>query len=120
MSDQRDSLLVLRDQLRVFVAERDWSQFHTPKNLASALSVEAAELLEPFQWLPTGQQSELDEHAQTNIRHEMADVLNYLIMLADQLNVDLFTTAQEKITLNALKYPAQQVHGDARKYTEYE
>ena len=120
MSEQKDSLNVLRDQLRVFVAERDWAQFHTPKNLASALSVEAAELLEPFQWLASGNLSELSADVQTNIRHEMADVLNYLIMLADKLNVDLISAAEEKIALNAIKYPAEQVRGKSRKYSEYE
>jgi dCTP diphosphatase len=120
MSKQKDPLVILRDQLRGFVAERDWAQFHTPKNLASALSVEAAELLEPFQWLKTGQLDELNEDVKKNIRHEMADVLNYLVMLADQLNVDLIAAATEKIALNALKYPAAQVHGDARKYSDYQ
>lgn len=110
----------IRDRLRQFVAERDWAQFHTPKNLASALTVEAAELLEIFQWLPTGKADELDEQARTAIRHEMADVLNYLVMLADALDVDLFAASMEKIVLNAIKYPVLQVKGDARKYTEYE
>jgi len=110
----------IRDRLRQFVAERDWAQFHTPKNLASALTVEAAELLEIFQWLPTGKAEELDEQARTAIRHEMADVLNYLVMLADALDVDLFAASMEKIVLNAIKYPVAQVKGDARKYTEYE
>jgi dCTP diphosphatase len=113
------SLTLIRDQLRQFVAERDWAQFHTPKNLASALSVEAAELLEPFQWLKTGGPEELSADTLTAIRHEMADVLNYLVMLADQLDVDLLAAAQEKIVLNALKYPAAQVQGDARKYSDY-
>lgn len=120
MSRQKDPLIILRDQLRGFVAEREWAQFHTPKNLASALSVEAAELLEPFQWLKTGNIDELNEEVQKNIRHEMADVLNYLVMLADQLDVDLIAAATEKIALNALKYPAEQVRGDARKYTDYQ
>ncbi len=120
MSEQKDSFLHLRDQLRGFVAERDWAQFHTPKNLASALSVEAAELLEPFQWLKTGNVDELNEQVKKNIRHEMADVLNYLVMLADQLNVDLFEAAKEKIALNTLKYPVEQVRGDARKYSDYQ
>jgi dCTP diphosphatase len=120
MSEQKDPFIILRDQLRGFVAERDWAQFHTPKNLASALSVEAAELLEPFQWLKTGNVDELDEKAKKNIRHEMADVLNYLVMLADQLNVDLIVAAKEKIALNALKYPVEQVLGDARKYSDYQ
>ncbi|WP_295763967.1 nucleotide pyrophosphohydrolase [Undibacterium sp.] len=109
----------IRDQLRVFVAERNWAQFHTPKNLASALSVEAAELLEPFQWLQSGSADELNATTRTAIRHEMADVLNYLVMLADRLEVDLLTAAQEKIALNALKYPIEQVRGDPKKYTEY-
>jgi dCTP diphosphatase len=109
----------IRDQLRVFVAERNWAQFHTPKNLASALSVEAAELLEPFQWLQSGNAEELNATTLTAIRHEMADVLNYLVMLADRLEVDLLTAAQEKIALNALKYPIAQVRGDARKYNDY-
>jgi dCTP diphosphatase len=113
------SLTLIRDQLRQFVAERNWAQFHTPKNLASALSVEAAELLEPFQWLNSGCPEELNAETRSAIRHEMADVLNYLVMLADQLDVDLLAAAQEKIALNALKYPAAQVHGDARKYSDY-
>ncbi len=114
-----NSLVEVRQTFRNFVAERDWAQFHTPKNLASALSVDAAELLEVFQWLPTGQASELNEQARTAARHEMADVMNYLIMLADQLEVDLIAACKEKIELNALKYPAPQVRGDARKYTQY-
>ena len=119
MSDERTPLINLRDQLRSFVAQRDWGQFHTPKNLASALSVEAAELLEPFQWLKTGNADELSEESKKNIRHEMADVLNYLVMLADQLDVDLIAAAEEKIALNSLKYPVDQVRGDARKYSDY-
>lgn len=115
-----DQYSEIRQRLREFVAERDWAQFHTPKNLASALTVEAAELLEIFQWLPTGKANELDEQARTAIRHEMADVLNYLVMLADALDVDLFAASMEKIVLNAIKYPVAQVKGDARKYTEYE
>lgn len=115
-----DQYAEIRQRLREFVAERDWAQFHTPKNLASALTVEAAELLEIFQWLPTGKADELNEEARVAIRHEMADVLNYLVMLADALDVDLFAASMEKIVLNGLKYPALQVKGDARKYTEYE
>jgi dCTP diphosphatase len=108
-------LLVLRDKLRDFVAERDWQQFHTPKNLASALAVEAAELLEPFQWLKTGELSELNVDTQREIRHEMADVLNYLVMLADHLGVDLIAAASEKMLLNALKYPVESARGNAEK-----
>lgn len=112
-------LLVLRDIVRQFAAERHWDQFHTPKNLASALSVEAAELLEPFQWLQSGHAAELDETARTQIKHEMADVLTYLVRLADKMDVDLYQAVLEKMELNRIKYPADQVKGDARKYTAY-
>jgi len=114
-----DSLDALRDQLRAFARERDWEQFHTPKNLAMALSVEVAELAEHFQWLPTGADAELDGAKRTGIRHELADVLMYLVRLADKSGVDLHAAVLEKMALNAQKYPAQQVRGDARKYSEY-
>src|SRR3954470_15458432 len=109
----------LRDLVRVFVAERDWDQFHSPKNLATALSVEAAELLEHFQWLQHGRVEELGDDKLREVRHEMADVLVYLVRLADKLDVDLFAAVQEKMVLNRAKYPADQVRGDARKYHEY-
>jgi NTP pyrophosphatase (non-canonical NTP hydrolase) len=110
----------MRDMLRVFVRARDWSRFHSPKNLAAALSVEASELLEPFTWLASGDKSELDEAKLQAIRHEMADVLAYLVMLADSLDVDLHRALIEKMALNRSKYPAHKVKGDARKYTEYD
>lgn len=110
----------LRAMMRAFVDERDWNQFHTPKNLASALSVEAAELLEPFQWLHHGRLDELGEQGLTAVRHEMADVLLYLVRLADTLEVDLMAAAEEKMVLNRAKYPAEQVRGDARKYDQYQ
>lgn len=121
MSEERmqADLHVLRDVVRQFVEERDWDQFHTPRNLACALSVEAAELLEPFQWLEKGTAQELDEATRTQVRHEMADVLTYLIRLADKLDVDLYQAVLEKMELNRQKYPAEQVRGDARKYTAY-
>lgn len=117
---QQDSLTHLRDLTRAFARERDWQPFHTPKNLAMALTVEVAELAEHFQWLPTGAAHELDARAQEGIRHELADVLLYLVQLADQTGVDLHAAALEKIALNAAKYPAQQVRGDARKYDQYD
>ncbi len=109
----------LRDLTRAFAAERDWQQYHTPKNLAMALSVEVAELVEHFQWLPTGAPAELGERKREGIRHELADVLLYLVQLADKMDVDLHAAAVEKLALNATKYPAAQVRGDARKYDEY-
>ena len=113
-------LVALRDQIRTFVDERDWDQFHTPKNLASALSVEAAELLEPFQWLQTGDAAELGAGKLAHVAHEMADVLTYLVRLADKLDIDLMAAVAEKMALNRAKYPADKVRGDARKYSEYE
>jgi NTP pyrophosphatase (non-canonical NTP hydrolase) len=109
----------LRELVRAFVDERDWDQFHSPKNLASALSVEAAELLEHFQWLQHGRADELGPDKLVEVRHEMADVLVYLVRLADKLDVDLMVAVQEKMVLNRAKYPAEQVRGDARKYYEY-
>jgi dCTP diphosphatase len=114
-----DTLIELRELTRAFAAERDWQQFHTPKNLAMALSVEVAELAEHFQWLRTGSIEELDERKREGIRHEMADVLLYLVQLADQTGVDLRAAALEKLRINGEKYPAAVVKGDARKYDEY-
>jgi NTP pyrophosphatase (non-canonical NTP hydrolase) len=100
-----DDLTSLRDQLRDFARARDWAPFHSPKNLASALSVEAAELLEHFQWLTEDQSRTLGEPQRVEVGHEAADVLLYLIQLADQLDIDLLAAARRKIALNALKYP---------------
>ena len=119
MSDENGEFAQLRDLVRVFVDERDWDQFHTPKNLSSALSVEAAELLEHFQWLQHGRLEELGADKLVQVRHEMADVLVYLVRLADKLDVDLVSAVQEKMVLNRAKYPADLVRGDARKYHEY-
>ncbi len=95
----------LRELLRQFADERDWDQFHTPKNLAAALSVEAAELLEHFQWLPTGRPGELAEGQVREIGHEMADVLMYLVRLADKLDVDLLAATLEKMEINRGRFP---------------
>jgi NTP pyrophosphatase (non-canonical NTP hydrolase) len=110
----------LRALTREFVRERDWARFHTPKNLATAISVEASELLEPFQWLAAGEREELDDAKLAHVRHEMADVLAYLVMLADRLDVDLYRAMSEKMAINRAKYPAEKVRGDSRKYSEYE
>ncbi|MBZ2207948.1 nucleotide pyrophosphohydrolase [Massilia soli] len=114
-----NDLHAIRDSVRIFVDERDWDQFHTPKNLACALSVEAAELLEHFQWLQAGQREELGEAKLEQVRHEMADVMVYLVRIADKLGVDLGAAVIEKMALNRAKYPADLVRGDARKYDEY-
>jgi len=119
VAEENGELTRLRDLVRVFVDERDWDQFHTPKNLSAALTVEAAELLEHFQWLQHGRAEELGSEKLVQVRHEMADVLVYLVRLADKLDVDLMGAVEEKMVLNRAKYPAELVRGDARKYDEY-
>lgn len=111
-----DPLTDLRDRLRHFAAERDWDQFHSPKNLAAALSVEAAELLEPFQWLTEEESRNPDPAQLAAVREEMADVLLYLVRLADRLDVDLLAAAREKMVKNGEKYPVERARGSRRKY----
>lgn len=117
-----DLLKKLQADLASFAAERDWDQFHTPKNLAMALSGEAGELLELFQWL-TPEQSErnaLSNESVKAIEDEMADVLLYLLSLADKLQVDVTVAAQAKLKLNAEKYPVEKSKGNAIKYSRRE
>ncbi|MBC7624332.1 MAG: nucleotide pyrophosphohydrolase [Aeromicrobium sp.] len=108
----------LRDQIRTFAAERDWDQFHSPKNLASALGVEAAELLEKFQWLTEAQSQALPPDTLEGVKHEVADVLLYLIRISDKLGIDLIAAAQAKMALNAQKYPVDLARGTSKKYDE--
>jgi dCTP diphosphatase len=113
-----DPFLELRDALREFAAERDWDQFHSPRNLATALAVEAAELLEPFQWLTDEQSAALAPKARAAVEEELADVLLYLLRLADRLDVDLEQAAWAKIARNAARYPVEKSRGSSRKYDE--
>ena len=115
-----DRLAELQRRLGDFAAQRDWDQFHSPKNLAMALSVEASELVEEFQWLTEEQSRALDPERHERVRLEAADVLIYLLRLADKLEIDLLRAAADKIALNELKYPAARVRGDPRKYTDYD
>jgi NTP pyrophosphatase (non-canonical NTP hydrolase) len=112
-------LAELKQRLRVFAAERDWDQFHSPKNLAMALSVEAAELVELFQWLTEAESAAPDAERRRRAADELADVLVYLVRIADRLDIDLLQAADEKLKSNAVKYPAERVRGQARKYDEY-
>jgi NTP pyrophosphatase (non-canonical NTP hydrolase) len=114
----KDALTGLRDQLRQFARERDWEQFHSPKNLVMALSVEAAELLEHFQWLTEEQSRSLDAQTEAAVRAEIADVLLYLIRLGDQLGIDPVDAARRKMVENAKKYPVEKSRGNRKKYTE--
>ena len=105
--------------LEDFAAERDWHQFHSPKNLAMALSVEVGELLEHFQWLTPEQSNTLEDGTRAAVGREIADTQIYLIRLADRLGIDIIAEVEEKMRANAEKYPADLVRGSARKYTEY-
>jgi len=109
----------LKIRLREFAAERDWDQFHSPKNLSMALIGEAAELVEHFQWLTQTQSRSVNHEQLREIELELADILLYLIRLADQLNVDLLQAAFKKIDINAKKYPVHKAKGKADKYTAY-
>jgi NTP pyrophosphatase (non-canonical NTP hydrolase) len=113
-----DEIGELRDAVRRFAQERDWDQFHSPKNLASALAVEAAELLENFQWLTEAQSASLSAEQKARVADEMADVLIYLIRIADKLDVNLLAAARDKLVRNAQKYPVDKARGNAKKYTE--
>jgi len=118
LPDDPDVLEDLRLALRRFAAERDWDQFHSPKNLAMALSVEAAELLEHFQWLSDAESSALGHETRAKVSEELADVLLYLVRLADKLDVNLALAASDKLKVNAAKYPADRARGNSKKYSE--
>lgn len=108
----------LSQRLAEFAAERDWEQFHSPKNLAMALAAEAGELLEHFQWLTEAQSADLPPESLEAVALELADLQVYLVRLADKLGVDLVAAAHRKIDLNAEKYPVDRARGHARKYTD--
>ena len=114
-----DSLQDLREKINAFVAERDWTQFHTPKNLAMAMIVEAAELVEQFQWDTPAESQQLSSEKREAVAHELADTFVYLLRLAEVLEIDLIDAANKKIALNALKYPVEKAKGSNAKYTEY-
>lgn len=117
---QQDSLDQLRTRLQAFVQERDWAQFHSPKNLAMAMIVEAAELVEHFQWMTEQQSLEIAGDKRQQVAHEIADTFVYLLRIADVLGIDIIVAANAKIDLNAKKYPADRVRGSNARYTEYE
>ena len=114
-----DSLKNLQAAINEFADERDWEQFHSPKNLAMALIVESAELVEHFQWLNQQQSLALDDKQRREVSLEMADVLIYLVRLAERLDIDLLAAAKEKMAINAEKYPADRSRGRADKYSRY-
>ena len=114
------SLVSVRDRLRAFAEARDWDKFHSPKNLCMALIAEAAELVEHFQWLSEEESAHLPPALRDEVEEEVADVLLYLVRLADKLGIDPIDAANRKIDRNEAKYPAAKVRGSARKYSDYE
>ena len=116
----KDSLTDLTAKLKEFAVERDWEQFHSPKNLAMALSGECGELLEHFQWLTEQQSRDISGAKKSEVSHEMADILIYLLRLSEVLDIDLLEAVNEKIAINEKRYPADKVRGDARRAGEYE
>ena len=108
----------MQARIREFVAERDWERFHTPKNVAAALSVEAAELLEIFTWLTPEESSALQAREREHAAEEIADVLVYALRLADLLGVDIGEAVDAKLRANALRYPAEAVRGSLDRYRD--
>jgi dCTP diphosphatase len=116
MGETIDSMEALREKLAQFVAARDWDQFHSPKNLAMALVAEAGELVEHFQWLTEEQSLALPEDVRAEVSLEIADVLMFLVRLADKLGIDPLAAAGKKLSLNERKYPVEKAKGKATKY----
>lgn len=109
------SLSEVRDFLRQFASDREWGQFHTPKNLAMALAAEAGELLEVFQWLTPEQSTDLSAEQLRAVADELADVLQFVVRIADVLEIDLETEVWRKLQENEARYPASEVKGSAEK-----
>jgi len=109
---------LVQKALRQFVAEREWDQFHSPRNLAVALSVEAGELLEHFQWMSDSDSTALAQEERDAIAEEMADVFLYLLRLAEKLDSDLLEAAERKLAINRRKYPVEKAKGKSTKYTK--
>ena len=111
---------IIQQRMREFAKARDWDQFHSPKNLSMALSVEASELLECFQWLTEEESSSLNEDQLAAVIDEVADVQLYLVRLADKVGINIQDAVEQKMKKNEMKYPADKVRGSAKKYNKYE
>ena len=109
----------LKQQLRKFAKDRDWEQFHSPKNLAMAASVEVSEIVEIFQWMTEEESRRLKGKTLQNLEEEIGDVMNYLVALADKYSIDPIDAAKKKLVINKKKYPASLVRGSSKKYDEY-
>jgi dCTP diphosphatase len=120
MADSEITLQQLREKMADFVREREWNQFHTPKNISMSIAIEAAELMEHFQWLTVEQSKNLDSGALADIGEELADIVIYSLSMANFLDIDLSDTVLAKMEKNSRKYPKDQVRGKAHKYTYYQ
>jgi len=120
MADSEMTLRQLREKMAEFVRERDWDQFHTPKNLSMSIAIEAAELMEHFQWLTVEQSKNLADDALADIGEELADIVIYSLSMANFLNLDLSETVLAKMEKNRQKYPKDKVRGKTHKYTWYQ
>ncbi|MCX5795032.1 MAG: nucleotide pyrophosphohydrolase [Elusimicrobia bacterium] len=114
-----DRIATLSNAINAFARDRDWEQFHTPKNLAMALSVEASEIVEIFQWLTESQSKDLPAEKVHHLREELADTFIFLLKLANHYKVDLIEAAHQKLEKNAKKYPVEKAKGNAKKYNEF-
>ena len=120
MADEKITLQDLKERMATFVRERDWEQFHNPKNLSMSIAIEAGELMEHFQWLTVEQSQQLDAEALQEIGEELADIVIYSLSMANDLQIDLADTVLAKMEKNCRKYPKERVRGKAHKYTYYQ
>lgn len=120
--DKKETFEQIKEKLRQFRDERDWDQYHSPKNLSMAISVEASELMEHFLWDDEEdiKKKLKDKEKFKEVKHELADILNYAFMMADELDVDVTEIMDKKLEKNKEKYPAEKVRGSAKKYSEYD
>ena len=118
MNNRADILKMIQVQLRRFASQRDWDKFHSPKNLCMALAAEVGELTEHFQWLTEEASRDLMPETRTRVEEEVADILIYLVRLADKLNIDIAQAVKRKIRINATKYPVARAKGSSRKYSD--
>lgn len=108
----------LQEKIAEFVKERDWKQFHNPKDLAISLNLEASEVLELFQWKNESEVANYVKHNKTDIEEELADVLYWVLLMADNLDIDIVSASEKKLAKNAKKYPVEKARGNHKKYTE--
>lgn len=119
-ADATTTLAALREEMAAFVRERDWEQFHSPKNLSMSIAIEAAELMEHFQWLAPEESRRLAGELRNQVAEELSDIVLYALSLANAIDLDLSSAMRAKLEKNRLKYPAEQVRGKSHKYTHYQ